>query len=81
MPRNIKVIKNEDRPETPEILAAALIQISDAMKKLASKGNLENKAIAVLIKSMEGCSHLAKEDIILILENIPRLKSYYIRKI
>lgn len=77
--QNIKVIKSEEKPETPEILAKALIQISDAMIKLAGAGGLSNTAIAILIKGLPNCSHLAKDDILMVLENLPRLKSYYIR--
>lgn len=78
--QNIKIVKNEEKPETPELLAASLIAISDAMTKLSGKGNLENKAIALLVKSMPYCSHLKLEEINLVLENLPKLKSYYIRK-
>lgn len=78
--QNIKVVKNTEKPETPEVLAASLIAISDAMQKLAGQGNLTNTAIALLIKGMPNCSYLAKEDILLILENLPKLKSYYIHK-
>lgn len=78
--RNIKIIKNEEKPETPELLASSLIQISNAMAKLAGQGNLTNTAIALLLKGMPNCSQLAREDILLVLENMPKLKSYYIRK-
>lgn len=78
--QNIKIIKDEVKPETPEILAASLIQISDAMAKLAGKGNLDNDAISCLITNMQGCRHLSKGDVKMVLENLPRLKSYYIRK-
>lgn len=78
--RNIKVIKNEENPETPEVLAASLIQISNAMARLAGTGNLTNKAIALLIKGMPSCSSLKTDEILLVLENLPKLKSYYIRK-
>lgn len=78
--QNVKVIKDTEKPETPEILAASIIRISEAMQKLATQGNLTENAIAVLIKNMPNCSHLSKEDILLVLANIPKLKSYYIRK-
>lgn len=78
--QNIKVIKNEEKPETPEILAASIIKISEGMQKLAQQGNLTNHAIAILVKNMPNCSQLSKEDILLVLENIPKLKGYYIRK-
>lgn len=78
---NIKIIKNEEKPETPEILAAAIIQISDAMKKLSEVGGLTTVALIALIRNMPNCSYLSKEDIKLVLENLPKLSSYYIRSI
>lgn len=78
--QNIKVIKNEQKPETPEVLASALILISEGFEKLSRQGNLTNEGIAALLKSMKGLSDLRKEDILLVLENLPKLKSYYIRK-
>lgn len=78
--QNIKVIKNEEKPETPEILAASLIKISDAFEALRGKGNLDDDAIACLLKNMRGMNEVSKNDIKLVLGNLPRLKSYYIRK-
>lgn len=78
--KNIKIIKNEENPETPELLASSLIKISEAFEKLSGKGNLNNDALAALLKNMRGCSQLSKEDILLVLENLPKLKGYYIRK-
>ncbi len=77
---NIKVIKNEINPETPEILASSIIAISGAMKKLCGAGDLSNTAIVQLIKGLPNCSQIAKEDIILVLDGLNRLSSYYIRK-
>lgn len=78
--QNIKVIKNEEKPETPEILAASLIKISEAFEKLTGKGNLDNDAVACLLQNMKGMREVSKSDIKMVLENIPRLKSYYIRR-
>lgn len=78
---NIKVIKSEENPETPEILAAALIKISDAMEKLQQKGNLDDDAIAALIVNMKGMTgKIGKGDVRLVMDGLARLKSYYIRK-
>ena len=76
---NIKVIKDEINPETPEILARSLIQIGEAMQTLTSqKGGLNNKAIALLVSSMSGVN-VTKSDVLLVMEGLARLKSYYIR--
>ena len=78
--QNIKIIKNEENPETPELLAASLIKISDAMEKLSSVGNLDNDALAALLLNMKGMSQVNRTSVMLVLENLPKLKGYYIRK-
>jgi len=78
---NIKVIKNEEKPETPEILAESLIKISDAMEKLQQKGGLDDDAISVLIVNMKGMAgKISKSEVRLVINGLARLKSYYIRK-
>jgi hypothetical protein len=78
---NIKVIKNEETPETPEILAASLIKIGEAMEKFQLKGGLDDDAISALIVNMKGMQgKVSKSDVRLVIEGLARLKSYYIRK-
>ena len=78
---NIKVIKNEENPETPEVLASSLIQIGKAMEMLSrQKGGLTHEAIAVLVCNMRGNSNLSKYTVLMVIEGLSRLKSYYIRK-
>lgn len=78
---NIKVIKNEEKPETPEILAASLIKIGEAMEKLQQKGGLDDDAIAALVINMKGMAgNINKSQIRLVMDGLARLKSYYIRK-
>lgn len=77
---NIKVIKNEENPETPEILAESLIKIGDAMDKLRQKGGLDDDAIAALVCNMRGMSNISKANVRLVIDGLARLKSYYIRK-
>lgn len=76
---NIKVVKNKENPETPSVLAEAIIKIGDSMKILSSQGSLSNDAIAALICNMRGNSQLAKGDVMLVLDGLNRLKSYYIK--
>ena len=77
---NIRIIKDELNPETPEILAASLIKIGDAMQKIANqKEGLTNEAIAILVSNMRGVN-VSKTDVLLSIEGLNRLKSYYIRK-
>ncbi len=78
---NIRVVKDPENPETPEVLAAALIKIGDAMERLQQSGGLDDDAIAALIVNMRGMSgKVSKGDVLLIMDGLARLKSYYIRK-
>lgn len=78
---NIKVIKNEEKPETPEILAESLIKIGEAMERLQQKGGLDDDAISALIVNMKGMvGKVSKSDVRLVIDGLARLKSYYIRK-
>ena len=76
--KNVKVIKNEENPETPEVLAESIIRISQGFKKLADQG-LTTTAIVVLIQGMPGVT-LTKSDILTVLDNLPKLASYYVKK-
>ena len=80
MVQNIKVIKNEDKPETPEVLAASIIQIADAFERLMAAKTLTDKAIIALLKDMPGMQLVGKTEIRLVLENLKKLKGYYVRK-
>jgi len=77
---NVKVIKNEENPETPEVLAASLIQIGNAMKQLSKQGGLNEEAIVALVSNMRGMSQIPKSEISLVFSALNRLQSYYIRK-
>lgn len=79
MARNIKVIKNEHEPETPEVLASSLIAIAKGLEKLTNTPLTEN-AIVVLLKGMPGMSYTSSKEVRLVLQNLKKLTSYYIRK-
>lgn len=78
MARNIKVIKNEENPETPEVLASAIIKIGDAFEKLMATP-LKQHGIISLLKDMPGMQEVGKTQIRLVLENMKKLRSYYIK--
>jgi len=80
MAKNIKVLKNEANPETPEILAASIIKIADAFDRLMSKKELTDKAIIALLKDMPGMAQVSRREIRLVLDNLKRLKGYYVRE-
>ncbi len=77
--QNIKIMKNEIKPETPELLAASIVEISRAFQVLVNQG-LTQKAIVVLLKGMKGMQLVSTSDIRLVLENLPKLASYYVKK-
>jgi hypothetical protein len=79
MSRNIKVIKNEENPETPEVLAASIVKIADGFEKLMSR-ELTQDALVALLQNMKGMAGIGKREISLVLSNLKKLKSYYIRQ-
>jgi hypothetical protein len=80
MPRNIRVKKDEENPESPEVLASSLIKIADAFEKLLAGGALNEAAIVALLKDMPGMQTVGKTEIKLVLQNLKKLKSYYVRR-
>lgn len=75
--KNIRVKKDEVNPETPEVLAASLIRIADAFTAILEQGELKQEAIVSLLLGMD--SNLRKGEVIRVLENLTKLKSYYVR--
>ena len=80
MARNIKITRNEFDPETPEVLAASIIKIANALELLMTTKELTDKAIVVLLKGMPGMAEVSGGSVALVIENIRKLKSYYVRK-
>jgi hypothetical protein len=79
MVQSIRIIKSEENPETPELLADSIIRISKAFTQLTLQGLTQN-AIVVLLKGMKGMNEVSVPSIRLVLENLPKLSSYYVRK-
>lgn len=78
---NVKVIKDELKPETPEILAKAIIQISEAFESFLNS-NLTRRALITLLLDLPEIrsSKVGRSDIELVLNNLPKLKGYYVKK-
>ena len=72
----IDVKLNEEQPESTEIIAAAIIKISDGFAKLM-RGGLNERAMVVLIKDHTG---VAQYEIKKVLDCLPRLKEIYCSK-
>ena len=71
---NVKVVKSKP-PESTEILARAIVEISDGFAKLM-KGGLNQRAIIVLLQAE---TRLPQRDIKIVLDAISRLKGWYCR--
>ena len=74
--QQITVKVNEANPEPLEVLAKAIIEVSDAFIKLQN-GPLERRTIVLLLKDYTG---LAGRDIEKVLDAAPKLKTYYLKR-
>jgi len=79
MVQNIRIVKNEETPETPELLAESIVRVGKAFARLTEEGLTENGIVA-LLKGMKGMQTVPTSSIRLILRNLPKLSSYYVRK-
>lgn len=76
---NIKIKKNDENPESIELLAQSVIQVAEGFEK-AFKSPLTQRAIIVLLQDGIGATKINKHQINLVLESLPRLKAWYIKK-
>lgn len=79
MNRNIKIVKNEESPESVELLAQSVIQVAEGFEKLKNSP-LTQRALIVLLHDGIGAAKITKSQIQLVLEALPRLKAWYIKK-
>lgn len=79
MAKNIKMVKSEENPESVELLAQSVIQVAEGFEKV-SKGPLTQRAMIVLLHDGIGIAKITKSQIKLVLEALPRLKAWYIKK-
>ena len=68
-------VKKSEPPESKEILAEAIVRIGESFQKLQASG-LNKRAIIILIQAE---TKLSQRDITLVLDALPRLKSWYCR--
>jgi len=78
MEKQIKIVKDEFNPESTELLAKSIIQVSEASKSLLGSG-LNQRALIVLLLDMIGAGKITKSQIKLVLDNLPRLRAWYIK--
>ena len=75
MPAQVKVTLDPVNPETPEIIAASIIEIAASMKKL-NDSRLTRKAILVLVCADTG---IGKGIVNTVLESLAGLEHTYVR--
>ncbi len=73
---NIKIKKSEDSPEPVELLAKSIIEVANGFEKLQNS-SLNQRAIVVLLQDGIGGAKISKQQIKLVLDNLPRLKAWY----
>lgn len=74
----IKIRKDQQNPESVELLAKSIVQVAEASEKLLNAG-LTRRAIIVLLQDGIGSTKITKNQIRLVLENLPRLKAWYVK--
>ena len=77
--KNIKIKKNEENPESAELLAQSVIQVAEGFEKVL-KTPLTQRGLIVLLHDGIGQAKITKSQIKLVLEALPRLKGWYIKK-
>ena len=77
--KNIKIKKNEENPESAELLAQSVIQVAEGFEKIL-KTPLTQRGLIVLLHDGIGQAKITKSQIKLVLEALPRLKGWYIKK-
>lgn len=76
---NIKIKKNEENPESAELLAQSVIQVADGFTKVLATP-LSRRGLVVLLQDGIGVSKITKSQIEMVLDALPRLKGWYIKK-
>jgi hypothetical protein len=79
MSKRIKIKKDENEPESIELLAKSVIQVAEGFEKLKNT-SLTQRAIVVLLQDGIGVSSISKKQIKLVLDALPQLKRWYVKK-
>lgn len=74
----IKIKKNEENPESVELLAESIIKVSEGFEKLLNS-SLSERAYLVLLQDCIGGSKVSRSQIKLVLDALPRLRGWYIK--
>jgi len=77
--KNIRISKSDENPETTELLASSVVKVAEAFEKI-QKSPLRQRAIVVLLQNGIGAGRITKSQIQLVLDNLPRLKAWYVKE-
>jgi hypothetical protein len=75
MAEQVKVIKDEVKPEPDEVIAAHIIEIARAMQRLGN-GRLKRDTIVLLVHDR---TKIARRDINLVLDCLEMLERIYVK--
>lgn len=78
--QTITIKTNEENPESIELIAQSIIQVSEAFEKI-NRSPLKRKAIVLLIQDAIGATKIGKKEIELVLDYAPKLKDYYVKEV
>ena len=76
--KNIKIKKNEEAPESVELLAQSIVQVAEGFQKVLTSP-LSHRALIVLLHDGIGTAKISKSQIKLVLEALPRLRGWYMK--
>lgn len=79
MPKPYVHIERDERDpkQSVAVIANSIVKISNAFEDMQRAG-LTQKAIVVLVQNMPGMNEVTRTDIKLVLDNLPRLKAWYV---
>lgn len=74
----VKIAKSEV-PESAELLASSIVQVSEASKALLDAGLTED-ALVTLLHRFIGVTNISRKQIELVLNALPRLRGWYVKR-
>lgn len=77
--RNVKIKKTEGAEESAELLAASVVRVAEGFEAIL-KTPLTQRGLIVLLHDGIGQAKITKSQIKLVLEALPRLKAWYVKK-
>ena len=74
----IKIKKDEENPESVELLAKSIVQVAEGFEKVLASP-LKERTLILLLHDCVGTSKISKSQIKLVLEALPRLRGWYLK--